>query len=256
MKPLTTSILSALLLLGFAAYASPASDNTGNYAVWTNTSNGGTGFGDWDLTNNNNDNSTLFSGYFLGDSTSGAGNVNVSGNAFGIYANPGAAFATAQRDFASAMSVGETFSVELGLNFDNGNKGLNLRDASNNQIFNFNVGSGAQIGTAFTNNPITATYDYGGAAVIDVALTLDSSTQLSYLVTRTSPQGTQGTLFSGTITGLSAAPGNVEFYNSGTDNGDAQNNLYFNNLAIIPEPETAMMLLIGIGLIAYLRRRN
>jgi len=250
------TVLTVPLLAGSLLYGSPASDNAGNYATWSNGSNGGSGFGAWDLTNNNNDGSTLFAGYFLGDSTAGAGDINTSGNAFGIFANPAGSFATAQRDFSSAMSVGETFTVDLGVNFDNGSKGLNLRDASDTQIFNFNVGAGAQINTAFTNNAGTATYDYGGAAVLTVALTLDTSSQLSYLITRTSTEGIQGTLFSGTITGFSNAPANLEFYNSGTDDGAAVNNLYINNLSIVPEAETTLLLLSGLGLLLWIKRRH
>lgn len=255
---LSTSLVASL---GFTLWASPASDNAGNYSLgfWVDGGNEGSGFGAWDLTDNNNDTGNeIFAGYFLGESTDGAGNINTSGQSFGIYANPGSAFATAQRNFDSAMSVGETFSVDLGVNFDNGNKGFNLFNTTQGEIFNFNVGSGASVTSSnATVNSTTATYDYGGNdAALFAEITVDSATQLSYRIDRSSSQGAQGTLFSGTITGLTSTPDALAFYNSGTDDGSNQNNLYFNNLQIIPEPETALLLLFGLSGIAFLRKRK
>lgn len=253
------SILTGLLVLTALPYlsASPASDNASNYGgSWTNGSNGGSGFANWSLNNNDAGGSAPFAGNFLGDSTAGAGDVNTGGQAFGLYANPSGAFSTAIRSFS--MSVGETFNVQMGVNFDNGNKGFNFRIAGDS-IFNFNVGGGGNVSSpnATLNPGSGAGYDYGGNdAVIDLSLTLDTATQLSYNISRTSSQGFQGTLFSGQVTGLSAAPDNFEFYVSDTDSGIAQNNLYFNNLEIIPEPAAAMLFLSGLGLLAMWKRRR
>ncbi|MGA0369170.1 MAG: PEP-CTERM sorting domain-containing protein [Kiritimatiellia bacterium] len=245
-----------IFLIGSLAHASIAADDASNYASWTNGSNQGTGFAAWSL-NNNDNGSTIFAGNFLGNSTDGAGDINTGGQAFGLYANPSGAFSTAIRSFS--MSVGETFTAQMGVNFDNGNKGFNFRIAGDS-IFNFNVGGGGSVSSPnATLNPGTgAGYNYGGNdAVIDLSLTLDTATQLSYVISRNSSQGFQGTLFSGTVTGLSAAPDNFEFYISDTDGGGAaQNNLYFNNLRVIPEPETAMLLICGLGLISLLRRQR
>ena len=90
--------------------ASLASDDASNYndAVgspnpWVTGSNGGSGFGAWDLSNNNNDSNTHFAGYFLGDSTAGTGDINTGGQSFAIYANPNGAFATAVRTHSWAI---------------------------------------------------------------------------------------------------------------------------------------------------------
>jgi hypothetical protein len=219
--------------------AQTALDNASNYTAWTDGSNEGSGFLQWSL-NNNNDSSTVFAGHFLGDSTAGAGNINTGGQAFGMYANPASAFATAIRSFASSLSVNDQFSFKMGANFDNGNKGFNLRTAGDS-IFNFNIGSGASVSSP--NATLTAGagagYNYGGGdAMIDVVFQVITANEINYEISRSSSEGFQGVLFSGSVSGISGAIDNFEFYVSGTDGGDAANNLYFNSLQVgaVPEP--------------------
>jgi hypothetical protein len=231
------------LLAAGSLFAQSALDNASNYASWSDGSNGGSGFLPWSL-DQNNDGTTVFAGHFLGDSTAGAGNINTGGQSFGMYANPGGSFATALRSFSSELSVNDQFSFQMGVNFDNGNKGFNLRMAGDS-IFNFNVGSGGSVGSAnATLNPgAGAGYDYSGNnAVIDVLLLVTSASSLEYEISRTSELGFQGVLFSGSVTGITAAMDNFEFYINNTDNGDAQNNLYFNNLTVVPEPGSFALL--------------
>nr|MDA3873739.1 PEP-CTERM sorting domain-containing protein [Kiritimatiellia bacterium] len=101
------------------------------------------------------------------------------------------------------------------------------------------------------------TDDYGGNdAVLSVSLTMTSSSGFTYDITRDSEQGEQGTLFAGTVSGLTEAPTGFRFYNAATDSGAAQNNLYFNNLNVIPEPGAAILFLTGLGFIYFLRKRG
>jgi hypothetical protein len=248
--------ISIVAIIGSMGFASPASDVASNYGSWSNSSNGGPGFASWFLTNNSDSVPGAFAGNFLGDSTAGAGDINTGGQSFGLFANPSGATSSAIRSFS--LAVRETFSAQMGVNFDNGNKGFNFRIAGDS-IFNFNVGGGGNVSSpnATLNPGSGAGYDYGGNdAVIDLSLTLDSATSLSYNISRTSSEGNQGTLFSGTATGLSAAPDNFEFYINNTDNGADQNNLYFNNLEIIPEPGVALLFLSGLGFLAVWKKRN
>jgi hypothetical protein len=254
-----THILLLLALSSSMAHAQVAADNASNYGgSWTNGSNQGSGFLAWALSNNNG--GAVFAGNFIGNSTDGAGNINTGGNAFGLFANPGAAFSNADRGLASALVTGSSFSFDLALNFDNGNKGFNLYAGTQGQIFNFNVGNGGSVSSA--NGAIIAAgsgsgYNYGGNdAVLDFTLTMLSATSFSYDISRASGSGFQGTLFSGSVSGLTQDISGFRFYVSGTDNGDAQNNLYFNNLSVIPEPSSQVLL--GAGLLALLilaRRR-
>jgi hypothetical protein len=242
--------IQTLLLLALSAsmaHAQVAADNAANYGgSWTNGSNQGSGFLAWALSNNNG--GPVFAGNFIGNSTDGAGNINTGGNAFGLYANPGAAFSNADRGLAQSLALGSSLSFQLALNFDNGNKGFSLFAGSQGEVLNFNVGSGASVSSAnATLNPGSGLgYNYGGGdAVLDFTLTVLSATQFSYDISRTSSLGSQGTLFSGSVSGLTENISGFRFYVAGTDNGDAQNNLYFNNLSVIPEPSTWALLLVA-----------
>jgi hypothetical protein len=57
--------LFAIIIASFSSVKAQyitAEDDASNYSTWTNGSNEGIGFGQWDLTDNNNNSSTLFSG--------------------------------------------------------------------------------------------------------------------------------------------------------------------------------------------------
>ena len=155
------------------------------------------------------------------------------------------------------MSVNDQFNVKLALNFDNGNKGFNLRNGVTN-VFGFNVSNGANINSEFTNNATVARYDYGGDALIDATVQITSTNSLSYEISRTSNVGTQGVLYSGSITDINLSIDNVEFYISRTDDGSPQNNLYFNSLQVTEVPEPAhisFILLSSVIVLTLLRRR-
>jgi len=252
-KKLALGIVSLGLMATAAFAATPGTDNAGNYGSgWTNGTNGGTGFGAWDLTNNNNDGTTTFAGYFIGDSTAGSGNINNPPNdSFGVYANPTNAFADADRSFDSALTAGQTFSLDLAVNFRNGNKGFNLYTGGTGgtQLFNFNVG-----GDLYSINGTDTGLAYDSMSVFNLSFTQTTLAGGTYSVTRGS------STFTGTYTGDADS---FKLYNSGT-NGDgdgAADNLYFNNLSIsaVPEPGTIISFLSGsslLGAMMFIRRRR
>jgi hypothetical protein len=260
-KILLSTLVAAALVSISNSHALVANDNASNYGgSWANGSTGGSGFLAWSISNN--DGGGNFAGSFIGSSTPGSGDINTSGVSFGLYANPAAAFINADRGFSSAMSIGDTFSFNLGVNFDNGNKGVNLFSGGvgGSQIFNFNVGGGAQVnaGAGLTLNAGAGLgYNYGGASSLGLSLTYTDASTLTYSVSRTSPLGNQGVLFSGTVTGAFAAPNAFRFYVSGTDDGAAENNLYANSLSVVPEPSTyALLTLSALAIGGYAARRR
>jgi hypothetical protein len=242
------------------SYGLSASDDAAAYgSTWSDGSNFGSGFNAWDLSSNNHDGSTNYAGAFIGDSTAGAGNINTGTNqSFGLYANPGTAYIDATRSFASSFSANDRFTLKLGVNFTDGNKGFVLRSGTD-EVVGFNVGATTEIITDFTDTATVANYDYGGNdAVIDVVIQVINAGSLSYQISRTSSQGIQGMLFSGTVSNITSAINNLKFYNSGTTGGD-QNNLYFNSLNVtnVPEPAYSVLALASAALLLVwiVRRR-
>jgi hypothetical protein len=260
MKKILLLTIVALACVTAASAGPIASDVASNYGgSWTNNSTGGTGFTTWSLSNNDGGLTPNFAGSFIGDSTTGAGNINTGGVSFGLYANPSSAFVDASRAFALALTTGDVFTFQLAPNFDNGNKGFNLFAGLQGEVFNFNIGTGGSVSSsAATLNPGSGLgYNYGGNdAVLNVTVSVTSSTQFSYDISRTSSLGNQGTLFSGTVSGLTNALTGFKLYVSGTDNGSAQNNLYFNNLVVVPEPSVAALVFAGLGALGFLRRKK
>ena len=218
---------------------------------WTNGDDGGTAatFGPWNLTDNNAG-PGVFAGYFIGDSTAGGANINTNGVSFGMFANPGGAFATAVRDFGTALTTNDRFSFDLAVNFRNGNKGFDLRDGSGNTIFNLNIGGNTYTvnGSPIFNN------EYSSNTVFSIQLTQTDATSGTWTVTRSG--GLSG-VESGTYTGVGSG---FKFYVNNTDDGSDANNLYFNNLAVTAIPEPSTISLLGASAIFaggfYARRRR
>lgn len=242
----------ALTLLALSATALPAAiegtDNAADPAYssgWNNGTNGGTlgTFLPWDLTNNNNNGTDTFAGYFIGDSTAGSGDINTNGVSFGIYANPGNAFANATRDFATPLTQGQIFTLDLAVDFRNGNKGFSL-EVGNSQVFNLNIG-----GDDYQVNGVSLGANFDPAAIFHLSFNQTSLTDGTYSVLF------DGNTYTGTYSGIATG---FNFYNSGTEDGSTANNLYFNNLAVVPEP-SSMTLLAGPALLGawfFFRRRR
>jgi len=251
MNPRALSLISFLGImlshLQFAQAQIIASDSATNsaYAGGWSGGNGGFGFNAWSFSSGTNG----FAGSFKGASVLGS-------ESFGLFANPGGAFINANRGFATNLVVGNTFSLNLGVNFDNGNKGFNLYSGGT-QLFNFNVGGGAQVnaGTGLTLNPGTGlAYDYGDDANLTLSIKYQALDTLSYSISRSSPLGNQGTLFQGMVVGTFSAPDSFRLYVAGTDSGDPANNLYANTLVVIPEPSTPLLMGFGLAGLLALRR--
>jgi len=259
-------VLAVAALTGTPAHceqivASNLASNYGGSNPWVNGSNQSLNLGGWNLSNNNNG-STLFAGYFLGSSTNGAGDINTAGQSFGVYANPNAAFADADLPLNGQFtSPGRTLRFKMAVNYDNGSKGFNLYGTSGARILNWNLGNGASTSSDFTKAETVARYDYGGAAVLDVQLNLVSTGSIAYQIARTSPQGIQGTLFQGTVSGISSSlPSMLRLYVANTDAGGAsQNNLFFNSIEVaVPEPGLPLGLAAAAAIPAFfaVRRRR
>jgi hypothetical protein len=227
-----------------------ASDNAGDAAYnsgWTAGSDGGTGFGAWSF---NHSQGSGGAGIFIGNPAL-AGISGMSTNSFGFYANPLGSGANAEvsRSFDSAMAVGNTFSFLWGLNFDsndaNSNRGFNLRSGAT-QLININMANSAAI--TINGSPLFSQY---GTQAFTLNFTYESSGNI-----RVAGIGRDGTeAFNQVVSVAAGAPDNFVFYFNATDTDAGDNRqMYLNNLQIIPEPSTP--LLIGLGLAGLLTLRK
>lgn len=272
-SPLFTLVVSATFLAlstGHSPGTTNGSDNAADAVytggVWVSGTGGGSPtFGPWTLsTSNTTGDGGAASGFFIGDSTgpvssgngAGTGDINTSGVAFGMYAhkgNPGdtgSVSADATRQLDSALAVNQTLSLQVGVNFRNGDKGIDIYSGGTNNIFNLNIGGD----TYAVNNATTGNGDLFGDAY-------DSQTIFTLSLMQTSVGGGTWTIvrsggLSGTATGTyTGDPTGLHIYNSNTDaNSQNANNLYFNNFSVVPEPASYAMAISGFGILVIYRR--
>ncbi|HEY4283586.1 MAG TPA: PEP-CTERM sorting domain-containing protein [Chthoniobacterales bacterium] len=246
--------------------ATPGSDNAADLAYGGSGAgsfdgkDGGTpvSFSPWMVTPNPT--GTTSAGSFIGDSTTLAsnnsgGNVNTSGVSFGLFGHSGA-FVNAVRSFDAPLLNGQSFIIQLAVNFRNGNKGIDVRDPNGNVIFDLNIG-GDDYSVNNTGGGTTNLFDmvYDPNTVFTVQLTQIDPTDGSWTIIRSG--GHTGTATSGIFPyqGLAAS---FDLYNVATTGGGApEDNLFFNNIQIVPEPST-LVLLFGstfLGALLYVRRQ-
>lgn len=246
---ITMTLLSAITA---GASAATLGVNSATAASWNdgdNTNTSGTPFGNWSLVANPGQGG--FAGFFTGDSkdldTGSGADINSPSTSFGMFGNQGGN-ADAFLVLSSALSVGQSLSFDLGVNFRNGNKGVDIRDGSDTVIFNFNIGTDDHV----VNNATTGNGSTGNAYSANTAFNL-SFTQTSVGGGNWTINRSGGTTDSdsGTYTGAVAS---LKLYN-GADGGGAANNLFANSFTVVPEPSSAALLgLAGLALI--LRRRK
>jgi hypothetical protein len=148
--------------------------------------------------------------------------------------NSGQAQANAYRSFVTPLTLGETFSIDLAVNYRDDFKGIDLRNASGTPIFNFDV-SGDDYRVQFATT---------GNGNIGNAFSTNTAFNLSFTQTATS-SGTWKIIRSGGVSDLDAGthtgtPSSIKLYvgNTGTTDGAAKN-FYANNLVISAVPRQA-----------------
>jgi len=197
-----------------------ASDNAGNYSLWSSGDNRGTGFGAWSFVQNSGEWFVINS-----DPSSRASNlaaIVTSGKTFGLRASGNV---DAIRSFAPALATNDRFKISLGYQWDNGNRGFSLYN-STSEVLNFNINDQ---GMSWTGGGSYPTIAWGGKRVngIQVDITI-IKTANGLRFTITSPQES-GLRASGSVTASGVT--SFKLYVSGSG-GDPEGDLNFNNLVL------------------------
>ncbi len=236
--------------------ATPGTDNASASAYsggWTDGTDGSiTGPGAYGVWFLNTDTADIVHEIDTVDSLSdNPPNLNTSGVSFRMEGKNGQE-ATAYRFIDPAgLDAGQSFSVQLAVNYRNGFKGIDLRGSSDENIFNFNIGGDDYV----VNNATTGNGSIGDTYSDDTLFTLQfDQTTVSggnWSITRS---GGVSDFDTGTYTGVARS---IKLYVGSTE-GNPQDALFANNLSTVPEPEESAAIFAGLMLVAILglRRRK
>ena len=254
--PLKLALAAALAAWGcstsFAALL--ASDNAADSAYaggWTNTSNGGTGFGGWTFGGNAISGTTA---KIASSTINGPGSIDVSGSSFQLLDSGN--YVDIFRYLVGDLTVGQTFSLDMKVNFRAGFKGINIRGADDTtSIFKFETGNPGTGDDYIVYNATTGSGSIGNAysnnTVFNIALTQTSAGGGSWAINRTG-----GVLSSSSGTYTGAVSSFQLFTTLSSSISTPEQTIFYNNFAVVPEPATIGMLLGGAGLLVFVRRRS
>lgn len=258
-RPMVQSTLACcvVLLLTSAVLAQVPNDNASNSAYtdgWQTGDNGGSGFGAWTLSGGTS------AGLLIGNSKNNGdgdgnndGDINSTGDkAWGLYANSGQT-ASAVRSFNSALSVGQSFSLQMdnGWIENGGTVGFGLQNASGDNRFEFFFVGGAskyQRNDAGGVQNTTLDFTDGGLTIVFQLTGVNSYT--ATVTARYDSGTTQTDTFSGTLLN-SGSIERLRLFNANAG-PNSQRDAFFNNIAV-PEPSFLTLLALS-GML--LRRRT
>lgn len=252
-----SAVIATACSLATGTAATLASDSAAAAAYnsgWLNGSNGGTGFGAWSLSSTGTGSPNAR--HEIGDSTtlnppnSGA-NINTSGESFSMTGFGTGNQAIAERGLTGDLSLGQTFSIDLAVNFRNGFKGFAMKDAGS-EIFTLSVASDKYtVLNATTGNGDLFLNNYSNNTVFSISLEQTAVGGGNWTVTRSG--GLTGSA-NGTYTGT---PDTLRLFVGETsgNNTKTQDYLFANNIAVVPEPSILLISVAGFGLLGLRRKR-
>lgn len=255
----------ALLLCGSLSLATSASANVISFdnadqpayaSGWTNLSNGAsntTVLGPWVFGGNavSGTSAMIASSTTLGTS----GTIDVNGKSFELSDTTSTnSYIDVFRFILGDLKVGETFSLDMQVNFRSGFKGINVRGVDDaTSLFKFEVGNQGAGDDYVVSNAATGNGSIGNAYSNDtrfnIALEQTSLSGGAWTVTRTG--GINSTSL-GTYTGQLSS---IQLYTF-LAGSSAENAIFYNNFEVLPEPATISTILAAALLgLPWLRRR-
>jgi hypothetical protein len=241
MKNIILTIVAALAVNFSALAANIGVDTVSSYGgTWSNGSDPASSpFSNWDLWTTGTG-ANAFAGQYIGAPVAGMANL---GDSFAIYGTGAIdTYANAQRTFdGGPLTAGQSFKISLATAWRPGAKGIDLYSDNWTGLFNFNVTNDAyRIGTTVLD------WAYSASSQWDLTATQVSATQLQVTIVRGSDTYTSG-LINGSLNAFKIYAGNLQ--------GDqGERNLYANNLQIVPEPSSSLLMGLGLAGLAILRR--
>lgn len=227
-----------VLALAASALASVNVDSAANYTGgWTNGANGGGGFGAWSLAA---DSGSGWAGNGIWDSSAASLDM---GSAFGFVAKGSGSSISLDRSFTTALAAGDSFRLDLGMNYDagtGGGKGFILRTADNRDIVTINQ-AGSQV---ITVNGAAALTNYG-VNTMHWTFSQLSSTQVTVFATG---RGGSETYVATVTTNTASYLAKVHFYAAAiTNDADAERRqVYFDNLTLSQGTSSTNLFLYAI----------
>ncbi len=243
----SVGLIAFLAIKTFAS--SPASDSACSAAYsgsWTNGSNGGSGFGVWQLSSGANQ------GFFVGNSNNNGGgggpginctNSSSAIQAWGIWANSGST-AQAIRPFSNGgMISGEVFNIDIDTGYlnssggNNASQGFGLQDSSAVNRFELYFTAGASDYYIHDSTGLTRdtkiNWTDGG---LSVAFTLTGTNTYSVSIKRLAGAGGSGissTNISGTLTGtVNNAISQARLFHYNPASGGSTTDFYVNYMSL------------------------
>lgn len=249
---------------GLCFAANPASDSASDPVYssgWTNGQNGGYGFGPWTLISYGANN-----GHFIGSSTNNAdglddglsngspadGDIDTAGASWGMHALD---YALAWRSFTgSALQPTEKFSIDWDHGFlqPSAKVGVGLAVGSSIVLEVFALGTSSQYFYADAGGTNALSLNLGDEGLTLIVTMIAPTAYKAELLRRDGSSET----WSGFVSG--APDGFVAFdYNGGGGTPGTPFDFFINQVSVVPEPASLMLLLTGVFLfpICALKRR-